>query len=488
MKSLIQFGIVWIILFVLNVVFPPQTDDIVHYLILKDRPNYGFLTSYFEWNGRFFEQVWFYFFAEHIHSVWFDIINSLVGTCFIFTFYFLLFMHFPNKKSDYVFFSLICIMTINMAFATVFLWGAGSLNYLWAMETILVFLIPYRFFWNACLNEKNDILSIKYKKLFILLLSIVGIIAGWSSEHVGAITCFVLLVSLIYLYVKKIKIPTWYYVGVFSFLIGWIILFVSPGSATRGEWIASSSSVFSDKDFVTIREFFSASIVDQIMRINTTLNSSCRKSFGFFLLVLIWFFIWKKKYAPRKSIFLGILFSSIIVIVYFAIKCSFALLLYILTLIILSLLAKQNKKYFLFLGLFVVWLMIGLTLIQFHGQVGLRARMGEGILLATMVVLMFREFYFGTKHQAMIEKGVFSILVLSVFLNLLNWGYYGYRWHKIVEYIQQEKERGNFDIVVDRNNFYSFYDKDFGEVGEDKNVSTNKEYARYFGIKSFSVK
>lgn len=485
------FLFIWLVLTIFNILFPLQTDDVGHYLYRLDRIDHVFLTPYFEWNGRFFEQIWLYFFSLHSDSLWFNVLNAFVGSCFVFVFYFFVFANWPKTKMDFLIIGLICVAIINSVFATVFLWGAGSLNYLWAMETILIFLIPYRIFWGSIFNNKEKKISSCRQETYLALLTpVLGIIAGWSSEHVGAVLCLILTLSLFIARKNRIHLPAWYYLGVCCFCIGWLILFFSPGSAARGLASSlSSNTSFVDREFVTIKEFFQASFSDQLLRINMTLNASCRKSFGFFLLVLLWFYLWKKKFGTKKTLLFGMFFSCLILIFYFLLKFSFALPLYFLALFFIVSLIVQNRKYMLFAVLFIVWLLIGLMLVQFHGQVGMRARMGEGLILLSMILVMFKEFYLTSRHQFVIQGLVITILAISIVAGFLNWGYYRYNWNKVVAIVGEQKKCFGEDaeVIVPLELFYSFYDKDFGGVSSNPEDSANKNYAKYFGVKSFSV-
>lgn len=485
------FVFIWFILIVFNILFPLQTDDIGHYIYRLNRIDHTFLTPYFEWNGRFFEQVWLYCFSLYSDSLWFDILNAFVGSCFILTFYFCVFAKYPKTNVDFLIIGLICVMVINSVFATVFLWGAGSLNYLWAMEIILIFLIPYRIFWERAFNVDKSILKSKLEQYLIFFTPILGIVAGWSSEHVGAVLCLVLILSLLIAWKNKINLPLWYHLGVYFFCIGWLILFFSPGSTARGLMsILSYDIPFVNREFVTIHEFFQASFSDQILRINATMNTSCRKSFGIFLLTLLWFYLWKINLGIKRTLFLGILFSCVISIYYFLFKTIFALPLYFVALFCILLLIIRNHRYILFVVLFVIWLLIGLMLVQFHGQVGLRARMGEGLILASMILIMFREFYLNSKYQFITQCFVVSILTVSIIANFVNWGLYRYNWEQVLIMINEKKKYfgENAEIVIPKELFYSFYDKDFGGLGNNPENSVNKSYAKYFGVKKIIVK
>lgn len=469
-----------------NLIFPPQTDDIVFHIETLVYPDRSFLQPYFETNGKLGEQVLKYFAARYIDEPWLDVLNSLVSALFVFCVFLFVFARFPKDKLDYLSFALFCTMILSVNFAGTFLWVAGNLNYIWGLGLILLFLIPYRFFWsNRNWGEPKGRVFCLYPLFFVL-----AILAGWSSENIGATLCLLSMLSLIIARYKKLKLPSWYYVGILGFWCGWMILFFSPGSAIRGEGLNVVKDLpFLEKNFITVGEFFRASFWDQLMRINQTLNAGCRKSFGFFLLVLIWFFLWKKGFEKKKILIYGIFSSIVLIVVYFLLKQSFAIALYVVTFVLIAELMKISKHYVLFLCLFVIWVFIVLTLVQFHGQVGLRARLGEGLILATMIVLMFQEAYRASqKLQTFLTKTVWVALCGAVMVNLVNWGYYAYQWKLVNLEIEEQKKQGNMHIVIDKKRFYSFLDKDFGEMGEDSTDLANQRYAQYFGVESFSVK
>ena len=57
-------------------------------------------------------------------------------------------------------------------------------------------------------------------------------------------------------------------------------------------------------------------------------------------------------------------------------------------------------------------------------------------------------------------------------------------------YIQQEKQNGNLDIVIDVKIFKSYYHKfsDWGNIGHDKDSWPNTTYAKFFKINSIRVR
>lgn len=478
---------------VFNLIFPPQTDDISFYIENITHPDRGFLHAYLETNGKFGEQIWKFFASKYIHSLWLEILNSLFSTFFVFSFFFLIFARLPKTRLDYYSMFLFLVMVINMCFASTFLWMAGNLNYIWGISFIFAFLIPYRVFWEKILcNSKESEKMVLCKYLcspppFILFF--LGIMAGWSSETLSLIVSIFILLSIFYARQKKLNLPLWYFIGFLGIVCGWLILFFSPGAAIRAMALDSDHTVpFLERNFVTISEFFKASFFEQIGRINFTFNEACRKSFGFFLLCLSWYYLWKKYGWTRKTLLLGVFLSFLIVIVYFLLKNYCALLLYGCVLFMLIEMTRIDKRFLFFIVIFIAWMVTGLLLVQFKGHVGLRARIGEGLMLSIMLILMFRDFYQQIKYKKFLEKIVVFVFSVSVVANLVNWSYYAYEWQKIVQQVNEAKKNGNLDIVINANQLYSFYVKDFGEIGTNPQSPMNLHYAKYFGVNSFTAK
>lgn len=120
-----------------------------------------------------------------------------------------MFLRFPKDKIDFFLFVTLCAMLINSNFAAIFLWGSGSLNYLWGIGLIVCFLIPLRMFWEKTIKKEAICKDWKIWNhiLFVLIFFPLAFIAGWSSEHIGATTVFVIFLSIIYATYMKIKLP-----------------------------------------------------------------------------------------------------------------------------------------------------------------------------------------------------------------------------------------------------------------------------------------
>ena len=125
--------------------FPVQSDDLGVSLGNLD----SMIGSYMHWNGRIGELFRVWFGSYLAHTPYFPFINALFGTAFLYLFFVLIFGRFPSiVLADLATIALILfILMVFRAFGAIFFWAAGSLNYLWAYCFILIYLIPYRIFW-----------------------------------------------------------------------------------------------------------------------------------------------------------------------------------------------------------------------------------------------------------------------------------------------------------------------------------------------------
>lgn len=470
---MILFFALFFVLFAFNIVFPPQSDDVIHQITANS--NQGFFYSYFAWNGRIGEIFYTGCLASINHTIWFDIINSLVGSIFIFAFFFVVFARLPKNRLDFLTFALICLMIVNMHFADIFLWGAGSLNYLWGIGLIILFLIPYRLFWGGVLGD-----YVREGSVFVYFCLIpISVFAGWSSEHIGATLSFVLIFTYFYAYYKKVQLPMWYHIGSICFLGGWLILFFSPGSAKRAAAIAA------DNGFVPFKVFFSMNFLEKIMLFNEVMTNFIKRGFAIFYCCFIAFFVYKMRIKIsfwRCIAFVGFIVLSLVVARHVSgfIVCG-------LVCYLMWILARHERKYFLFLLLFLIWMLIALTLFQLRGDIAHRAHLGDGLILATLIVLMFRDIYHFVRYKNFLEKFLGGLLVVSVVACFCNWAYVGYNWHKVVKMVEEQKSRGIREVVVPEEFFYSYYSKGWGAPDKEPNW-INLVYARYFDVDKFIVK
>lgn len=115
------------------------------------------------------------------------------------------------------------------------IWLIGSCNYIWT-TSIILFLI-YQFKNNS--DKKDSILR-------IILMLLLGILAGWTNENTSFGLIVILSSSLIINKINKERISKWKISGLIGAISGFIIMIGAPGNYVR-------SAGFVDNDFILIK-------------------------------------------------------------------------------------------------------------------------------------------------------------------------------------------------------------------------------------------
>ena len=165
------------------------------------------------------------------------------------------------RKPLYFLLSESLIVSFNASIFYSMYWESGSVNYLYSSSWILLYL-------SVVLRElKEDAATLKGMAFWIIPLAF---IAGMSNENMGP-SCFIATVFvIIYLYVKKKKVPFALWEGAVITLIGSTLLILAPGNFVRNQFIADMSL------FEVI-----------VNRCHDFLTSSCKFLFPSFLLALV---------------------------------------------------------------------------------------------------------------------------------------------------------------------------------------------------------
>lgn len=248
------FGILlfsfFILILVLNILYPIYGDDwrysfIGGSAVIERVTNFcDILQSqyrhYFGHGGRSVVHV----LAESlllIDGYWLDILNSIAYIIFTYVIYRI--ANFNNKINlSLYFFINILIWFFQPAFGQTFLWITGSANYLWGTLIIISFLY---FYCRAFISEQSEN-SVSKDILFFLS----GIIAGWTNENTVIGMIFIILSLIIYLKVKRIKIPRWMIYGLIGVLIGFIIMIIAPGNYVRFEGATVGNTLIKESKII----------------------------------------------------------------------------------------------------------------------------------------------------------------------------------------------------------------------------------------------
>lgn len=147
--------VVFVFLLILNILLPRQSDDFDAMFASKNG-FYSAINSYMGWNGRIGELLHVSFIGG-IPPYLFDLINAIIGSLFIMCFFILVFARLPKNRFDVANISLfMLILMYTLPFGPDFFWGSGSLNYLWGLFFIILFLIPYRLYYESIICNKKE--------------------------------------------------------------------------------------------------------------------------------------------------------------------------------------------------------------------------------------------------------------------------------------------------------------------------------------------
>ncbi|MBR4412145.1 MAG: hypothetical protein IKS60_00895, partial [Lachnospiraceae bacterium] len=128
------------------------------------------------------------------------------------------------------------IVAFNASLFFSMLWESGSVNYLYSTSWILLYVMVILKEMDFQAEETT-----KTKKAEYFWIIPLALIAGWSTENMGP-TCFVLTVGvIIFLAIKKKKIPFYLYEGAFLTLVGSALLILAPGNFVRNQFVEKAS-------------------------------------------------------------------------------------------------------------------------------------------------------------------------------------------------------------------------------------------------------
>ncbi|WP_104731149.1 DUF6056 family protein [Helicobacter muridarum] len=478
------FLLIYCPLLLLNFMFPTQSDD----LGAKIGGISAAISSYFNWNGRLGELIKVSFGSYFSTTIYYNFINAFVGVCVIFQIFFLIFVRFPRGTFfDYSVCSIIIVVLLyDSAFGSIFLWAAGSYNYLWGWCLILFWLIPYRLFWHNIINNNLSTQDSKSKFKIISML-LLGILAGWCSEFGIAIILLQVFI-LVYASIRyKVKVPLWCWWGLAGFCIGWVILYISPGHAKR-------SMLFSY--YFSLRDLWNLSFKDKIYLFFTFSGKLSVNKVWFFIIVWATYMMCLLKH---KHITYKILAIILVIAFFYIFRSLVSLFVFLLINFICimyfafdskrrGMLAEQKLFFGVAMLLFVYALFTACTI---QISVPHRALFQSTILMSILCVIVFNYIWNLYKFVGMLlgvcSNVVCIIYVIFVFSACLDM--YA-KWNNMLGFIDGQKELGHKDVRVDKKTFQSYY-RNYGNWANpvsDVHVWPNTDYAKYFGLNSFGTR
>lgn len=426
-----SFGLVFLFLLALNACLPRYGDDVSFFLASN-----GFssiIQSFLYWNARFWELIWRGYLVR-INPYLFDVLNAFIGSIFIFGLVFLL-----KKDAKFGLFDIclvfifLSIMMCALQFEEIFLWGSGSVNYLWGFACIIGFLMPFKIF----LSTKKDVLKNKFSIVGFLILTLIAAL----SHEIGAVFMIIFnIFILIYAKIYKIKLPFWARISLIFAILGFLILFFAPGTNTR------SGLEVEKYDFLRIKDLLHLSIGALVSRLIATYHAYFYR-IPYFLPLLYFAFLFFQIYkaARYKQIIIFILTFSLFFILLFKANA----LCFLILALAQGLLAYKNKNQKIAFYLFILWLIFGGIFIQFGSNLPMRSRNFD-LMIFIFIILMQIQILLKNKYTAQ------ALLGISVIFFAYSLGQYlalNSSYRALVEYANIQKSSGNFHIVYPREKF-----------------------------------
>ncbi|PAF46057.1 hypothetical protein BKH40_01220 [Helicobacter sp. 11S02629-2] len=303
-----------------------------------------------------------------------------------------------------------------------------------------------------------------------------------------------LVVFAIFTFVRRKKIPLWFYIGILFLIIGFIVLYISPGSSARGSFI-KSETLDGILRYMNAKEFFSLTTPEMIVRANVAYGHFFKSIvfvsvFLSFLPVVVKFF--------KRGIKLYVAILVLLVLSYltrfFLDVYSVGVILILLLICALILRAKLRTLYTKLFFLQLAWAFLG-GLTVLYIDIPHRAHMADHIVSLISILLIFGYFYkdFDVKFNLKrILNYVLPIgtLIYALYVLFAYYNYYTLQQAAFKE-IQSQKARGIEDIVIDPKYYKAsrFYDRlgEWGSPSANASEWPNFDIAKYYGVKSFRL-
>ena len=166
----------------------------------------------------------------------------------------LIFYHGTDRRLkenvSLLFFIYCALFVLTPAFGQSFLWLTGASNYLYGIELILFYLIPYRFIIKTKDERQEKSLYLTIAKGIGMLF--LGLLAGWTNENTGIALIVMVFSYFIYYKMRKIKLKSWMICGWVGNIIGYALLLLSPGEWLRLDSTGKVSILYALKNIIYI--------------------------------------------------------------------------------------------------------------------------------------------------------------------------------------------------------------------------------------------
>lgn len=428
---IITILLVFILILLLNIFTPLLADDYSYSFglngrlkSLKDVLDYQ-VHHWETWGGRSVAHSIAQIFLMTPKMV-FNIFNSIVYVIFSL----LMYKHIVGKEKKY---DIILYLIINLAvwfvlpvYGQNIIWLIGSCNYLWCTTIVLAFLLPFR----LSIDEKEGSKNI-FKIIIMLLL---GIIAGWTNENTAAAMLLAIIIFIGYKIYNKNKVSLWYYSGLIGSIAGFLMMILAPGNSIRSEQFKTNRGPIGE----LIHRFF-----------EITNN------------------------------FVGYLLPLLIIFIIITIFSHFY--------------GENKKKHLIKTIIFLVLSFAGAYSMILSPTFPERSWMAPSIFLILATGYSLNLINKKEKITQVLVVAVIPLLILAFLFNyrtaFKDTRKVNREWKDRINYIEEEKRKGNLDLIVKK---IVPIDRHVGlyllnDLNKDTKIWPNNSIARYFEINSIKI-
>lgn len=476
-------------LFALNAFTPIYGDDFAFLGDYYTKGALGFMKEYyFEWNARLLNLLYGGFIVWW-NPLAFDALNAAFGAIFVAALYCVLCWDFRREFSlqdAFLCALLIFLLCVATSFMSVFIWGTGSVNYLWdsaifmlcALEIKARILGRFAAFldskicaalfviFSALAAFSHEILAL-FGAMFYVFLFILwkcGLLEKRESAHESG------LESL-----ESHKFPRRYIFAFLICVIAVIFILTAPGTQNRALIEAERYALLG------VGEILALPLNEMLARIAQTLAMVGAKTPIILLLVLFIASFWR--FLARVN-FKNCAFFALAFLAFFAL-CAIDSMLAMIVLFFLQFgiwRREDSRKNLLILCAFFAWFLLCFGYIQIGQNLMLRARFIDLALLISIVILRAGDFNFNRRFVAisLVAFGAFCLYTL------LQFGIMRAKWDEFYDFMLAQKAQHGAEAEIiypaeKFNNAYFMIDSNFKTR---ENPLDYASWSEIFGVKS----
>ncbi len=482
-------------LYFLNTIFPTQSDDLGY----RIGGISAAIDSYNNWNGRLGELLRVAFGSYFATTVWYAPLNAFIGATVILLLFIIVFARAPKLtlKDCSIFLILIAFLLVDFGFCfgSFFYWAAGSFNHLLAWFFILLWVLPYRFYWQNIFdhNSRQD----ERRVLKAVFLSVTGFCVGWSTEF-GIVFVFLQICFVLYAYIiRKQSLPLWYFIGIIFVVFGWLFLYLSPGVAKRIQVIASTGG-----EYRSLSEIVHMPPIVLIKTIIHTYDKPFRAHPIYYEnYILLSLFLLLSAFLSHLNVKKKIITLSVVislgVVVFLVSKLLFLLCSVFIACMYACKFRQRNDRLFRSFVIiacifFAEFVFIGSTI---QTSIPRRATFQYAVLNFILIAIIMDYCFdiFVDKPKVRLVACMCCAIFTFCIVSLVGAECYRMRlkWNAMERSIEEQKAAGIKHIVVDKETFVSkYWNYSDWTNPDEKSIDDwpNTVYAKVYGVETFTAK